>query len=187
MFADWVLEWINHKEPQLAKTTLEAYRSYANNRIIPYFKNAHIVLQKLTGIDIQRFYDQLLTDGLSPVSLRRYHAVVNGSLEYAYKLGIIPENPAKRVDLPHMTRSTVGTAYTWEEVQKMLDALHDSKIFPAVFLTLFYGLRREEVLGLTWSAINLDENTIRIQKTVTRVGTLSIANTTKNKSSNNVQ
>ena len=97
-----------------------------------------------------------------PSSVRRYHAVVSGSLEYAYKLGIIPENPAKRAELPAASHHNIGAAYTAEEAQQLLNALVGSKIFPAIFLTLYYGLRREEVLGLTWSAINFDAGTIKI-------------------------
>lgn len=184
LFADWVSEWLSHKSKQLTQTTMEGYRSYADSRIIPYFKKNRTALQKMTGIDIQRFYDYLAADGLSPASVRRYHAVVSGSLEYAYKLGMIPENPAKRAELPAASRSRIGTAYTVEEVQQLLNALDGSKIYPAIFLTLYYGLRREEVLGLTWSAINFDAGTIRICKTVTRVTKLSISDSTKNKSSN---
>lgn len=184
LFAAWVSEWLDHKATQLTQTTMEGYRSYAESRIIPYFKKTRTVLQKMTGIDVQRFYDYLAADGLSPASVRRYHAVVSGSLEYAYKLGMIPENPAKRAELPAASHSHIGTAYTVEEVQQLLNALGGSKIYPAVFLTLYYGLRREEVLGLTWSAINFNAGTIRICKTVTRVAKLSISDSTKNKSSN---
>ena len=184
LFADWVSEWLTHKANQLSQTTIEGYRSYADSRIIPYFKKSRTVLQKMTGIDVQRFYDHLASDGLSPASVRRYNAVVSGSLDYAYKLGIIPENPAKRAELPAASHRNIGSAYTAEEAQQLLNALVGSKIFPAIFLTLYYGLRREEVLGLTWSAINFDAGTIRICKTVTRVTNLSIADTTKNKSSN---
>lgn len=184
LFADWVSEWLDHKATQLTQITLQGYRSYAERRIIPYFQKNRTVLQKMSGIDVQRFYDHLASDGLSPASVRRYHAVVCGSLEYAFKLGMIPENPAKRAELPAAPHSRIGTAYTVEEVQQLLTALSGSKIYPAIFLTLYYGLRREEVLGLTWSAINLDAGTIRICKTVTRVTKLSISDTTKNKSSN---
>lgn len=184
LFADWVSEWLTHKTNQLSQTTIEGYRCYADRRIIPYFKKNRTVLQKMTGIDVQRFYDHLASDGLSPASVRRYNAVVSGSLDYAYKLGIIPENPAKRAELPAASHRNIGSAYTAEEAQQLLNALVGSKIFPAIFLTLYYGLRREEVLGLTWSAINFDAGTIRICKTVTRVTNLSIADTTKNKSSN---
>ena len=81
LFADWVSEWLAHKANQLSQTTIEGYRSYADRRIIPYFKKNRTVLQKMTGIDVQRFYDHLASDGLSPASVRRYNAVVSGSLD----------------------------------------------------------------------------------------------------------
>jgi len=35
-----------------------------------------------------------------------------------------------------------------------------------IFLTIFYGLRRSEVLGLRWSAIDFEENTIVINHAI---------------------
>ena len=183
LYSDWVDDWVTRKSSQLAQTTADGYRTYANARIIPYFSQSKIPLQQLSGIDIQRFYDSLSESGLSPTSVRRYHAVVNGSLESAFKLGLIPENPTKRVELPHAVHKPTGTAYTQEECLNMLTALQGSKIYPAVFLAVTYGLRREEVLGLTWSAIDFRQKTICICKTVTRVTTLTVADTTKNKTS----
>jgi integrase len=47
----------------------------------------------------------------------------------------------------------------------------DSVIKPAILLAATYGLRRSEVLGLTWKAVNFQEKTILINKTVVKVGT----------------
>ena len=33
-----------------------------------------------------------------------------------------------------------------------------------VFIAAYYGLRRSEIIGLRWSAIDFDENTITIQE-----------------------
>ena len=57
-----------------------------------------------------------------------------------------------------------------------------------VKLAAFYGLRREEVLGLRWKAIDFEENTITINHTVTQIEengkTVTVASdTTKTKSS----
>ena len=38
-----------------------------------------------------------------------------------------------------------------------------------ILLTIYYGLRRSELLGLKWDAINFDQETITIKHTVTRV------------------
>ncbi len=35
-----------------------------------------------------------------------------------------------------------------------------------VYVTLYYGLRRSEVLGLRWSAVDFDRNTLTLNHTV---------------------
>ena len=53
-----------------------------------------------------------------------------------------------------------------------------------ILLTVFYGLRRSEVLGLKWDAIDFENDTITIRHTVTYNGKgLHKSDTTKNDSS----
>lgn len=51
----------------------------------------------------------------------------------------------------------------------MLDAIKDSPLYPVVFLTLMLGLRREEIAGLKWDAIDLRRKRVYISHTRTRV------------------
>lgn len=59
----------------------------------------------------------------------------------------------------------------------------DAPIEAAVTITSFLGLRRSEVLGLKWSAININTKTLIIQTTVVRTKKIIEKDTTKNKSS----
>ena len=54
---------------------------------------------------------------------------------------------------------------TAEDAQKMLDAFRDEEIGPIVFVTLYYGLRKSEALGLRWQAVDFENNTILINHT----------------------
>jgi len=49
---------------------------------------------------------------------------------------------------------------------------------------MMYGLRRSEIAGLKWNAIDFENNTITIQHTVTKFKTEVAKDRTKNKSSN---
>jgi len=55
---------------------------------------------------------------------------------------------------------------------------------PAIILSLYYGLRRSETLGLRWVDINFDNNTIVIRNTVVRVLTTIEHEKTKSRASN---
>ena len=55
---------------------------------------------------------------------------------------------------------------TAEEAQKMLDAFQNEEVGPIVFVTLYYGLRKSEALGLRWQAVDFKNDTITINHTV---------------------
>lgn len=79
---------------------------------------------------------------------------------------LIPSNPADKVDRPRKNAFT-ASFYSKEEFARLFSAVEGSLIEMPVKLSAFYGLRRSEVLGLKWNAIDFDRNTISIRHTVT--------------------
>ena len=103
-------------------------------------------------------------------------------MQYAYKEEIIASNPAARADLPKVEKP-VHTVYTLELLNKLLDAAKDEVIFPAVFIAVHFGLRRSEIAGLEWNAIDLEAQTLTVCKTVSKFSKEVISNRTKTKNS----
>ncbi|MDR1769529.1 MAG: site-specific integrase, partial [Hungatella sp.] len=56
--------------------------------------------------------------------------------------------------------------YSAEEMMALFDAISDDPLEICVKLAAYYGLRRSEVLGLKWDAINLEQKTISIKHKV---------------------
>jgi integrase len=54
-----------------------------------------------------------------------------------------------------------------DEMQKMFEALRGTKLELPVLVAAFYGLRRGEVVGLKWDAIDFEQGTISVKRTVT--------------------
>lgn len=50
---------------------------------------------------------------------------------------------------------------------------------PLIYSTLYYGLRRSEVLGLKWDAIDFENNTLEIKHTVVKHTTIVAKDKTK--------
>ena len=74
--------------------------------------------------------------------------------------------------------------YDTSQIKALLDCAVGTDIEPIVILSVCYGLRRSEVLGLKWSAIDFVENKIQIDYTITRINTQCEKPRTKNLSSN---
>lgn len=188
-FDEWILEWLQQKKTEVDSITYSGYESYAKNHIIPYYKYKKIQLQKLTPHDIQTYYNdksKLSTDkegaGLSGKSLRNHHVVIRGALESAVRENIIPFNPADRVKLPKKEKF-VGCAYTLQETQSLLEIVRGTTIEDIVTVTVHYGLRKSEALGLKWSAIDFEKGTLEIKSTVVRFSKVVEKDRTKNQSS----
>jgi len=87
-----------------------------------------------------------------------------------------------KVDLPSIEKYQ-ASFLTVEQGKALLNAAKDTDMETAVLLGMVCGLRRSEIAGLKWDAIDFDNNTLTVRHTVTR--TLETAkDRTKNKSSN---
>jgi integrase len=95
----------------------------------------------------------------------RYHANIYKALSDAMKDGLIADNPAKKVHKPK-AKQYIAEYYTKDELKALFKAVKGTKIEFAVLMAGFYGLRREEIVGLKWSAIHFEEKTITIKHTV---------------------
>ena len=74
---------------------------------------------------------------------------------------------------------------TEEEISDLIHFL--SRRYPRLvgiaFMGSYYGLRRSEILGLKWSAVDFKKKTISINHTVVRVKTVTTSDSTKTYSS----
>jgi len=76
-------------------------------------------------------------------------------------------NVADLVDRPKRVRYQ-GSAYSIEELKALFNAAQGSPIEAPILLAAFYGLRRSEVLGLIWDAIDFEKKIITIRHKVVR-------------------
>lgn len=186
LFADYLVQWLEIAKSTVKLTTYASYKELSNSRIFPYFRNLGVTLGDLKAVHIQAFYQEQL-ERVKPNTVIHYHAVIHRALKYAVKTDLIDVNPADKVDRPKKNEFT-GNFYSKDEMNALFDAVRGSKIEVAVMLTAFYGLRRSEVVGLKWAAVDFEQNTIEICHTVTTVRldgkeVLVESNGTKTKSS----
>lgn len=165
LFADYMEQWLEIIKPSIEVVTFASYSTMVKSTIAPYFRKKKITLSDLKPKDIQDFY----TDQLKRVkanSVIHYHANIHKALKYAVKMGLISTNPADQVDRPRKEKF-VGSFYDSDEVQKLFEVAKGTKLELAVLFGAFYGLRRSEIVGLKWDAIDFKDNTIVIRHTVT--------------------
>lgn len=58
--------------------------------------------------------------------------------------------------------------YSASQLNDLFNAIKNEPLYPLIYFTAIYGLRRSEVLGLKWDSVNFENNTITIKHTVVR-------------------
>lgn len=188
---DYFEEWLAVQKPCLARSTFEAYTVYFRKHIEPYFSPLDV--EDVKPMDVQKYVLGKLqggrmdgkNGGLSPVSVKKHLSVLRQSLDDAVIFGYLPQNPCAAVRLPKRKSglSTRSVLLTVGEAQTVIDAFVGHPLRLAVVLSLYYGLRRSEVLGLKWSAVDFGRNTITINHTIVKNLTIEAKDTTKTETS----
>ena len=165
LFTDYMEQWLARAKTQIRATTYSGYKDNIYKVIIPYFEPFNLKLSEVTPKHIQDFYTEQLKY-VKGTTVKKYHANIHKAIKDARRLQLIEINPMDCVD-PPKTVPYHGQAYTVEEAQKILTLVSDTIYEIPITTMLFYGLRREEAIGLKWSNIDFDNDSILIGHTVT--------------------
>ena len=151
----------------LKHSTLTRYKELTT-RIYPVI--GHLKIRDIRPDHLNRFYSDLGKDGankrggkLSNKTILEHHRLIHTVLEQAVKEGLIPFNPADRVELPKAERKEVNY-FQAEEVKAIAEALQTEPIKwqTLTHLLLITGARRGEILGLKWNCIDFENNQLHI-------------------------
>ena len=164
-FSSYLVQWMEIARSTLKPNTAAGYSSMIQNPIAPYFQQRGITLGGLQAVDIQMFYTSQLKR-VSANTVIHYHAIIHRALKYAVKTDLIDVNPADKVERPRKDRFT-ASFYDGNEVNRLFQVARGTPLELPVMLAAFYGLRRSEVVGLKWDAIDFENKTIAIRHTVT--------------------
>lgn len=186
LFLDFMRSWLNEViRYKVRPNTFREYERIFDHSISVHAAFAGIKLQELTPAMVQGYYNTVLAAGVSPNTVRKYHANIHKCLAYALRLDLIAKNPTEKTELPPKGKYQGATALTKEEVGQLLRAFTGDALETVVRLAANYGLRRSEVCGLRWKDIDFEANTIHVCHTAAVVSGKVVYNEmTKNVSSN---
>ena len=177
----WIKLWYEvYAEPRLREKTKDYYLNYIDNHIVPELGNTP--LEKLTTIQIQKFYNDLqksgriqrythikLKDkGLSTRVVRGIHTLLNNCLEQAVAERLILANPAQGCKLPQLEKREMKIL-PQEKIGMYLAEAEKRGLLAAFYLELTTGLRRGELLALQWTDLDIENRTLAVTKQVNRI------------------
>ena len=136
-------------------------------------------LQRLTGADLDAFYDRLSQRGLSATSIRRYHAVCSAALNQGIKWGLLEHSPAAQASPPTIERNEPD-APTPEEIKLLIERAEekDPKLAALLFVAATTGCRRGELCGLRWSDVDFQKSVLLVRRSISDLpGRLEVRST----------
>jgi integrase len=176
-FAEYCQTWLaEYADVSCGQKTAERYREML----------AHVCravgsqpLSKLTTLQLQRVYNQLLKDGKkiriqggqtasAPYSIKtvhNIHGVVHVALETAIDWGLISVNPASRCKLPPIPKRE-PPALDFPDSSRLLESCAEHWLSDFVIVETASGPRRGEPLALTWRDVGIDYSSITISKSL---------------------
>ena len=171
---EWLRTWYDlYTKPNIRTTTQVYYSNFIEHHLIP--RIGEIPLDKLTGLRLQKLYQELRTDGkvrqnknnpgLSPKTIRGIHMMLHSALEQAVKEELIRKNPTNDCNPPKAEKKEMKVIKP-EQIGTYLQAAANRNVLPMFYLELTSGLRRGELLALLWTDLDPDKHTISVSKSV---------------------
>jgi integrase len=153
----------------LAGKTAERYKQLIEQQIIPHL--GALALQKLRPAHIADWHAKLLASGgkgerpLSARTVGHAHRVLHRALERALGIELIARNVAHAIRPPAVEDTEVA-ALKADQIAAVLTTLKGHWLEPIAVLALASGVRRGEILALTWGKIDLVKGTMRIERSL---------------------
>jgi integrase len=153
--------WVeNHGKANLRPSTFAGYKSHIKNHIVPYVGS--VPLKQLTPAMLDNMFQKLFEKGLSQSTVRYAQRILSVSLEAARKYRYIETNPARDIITKFGKQGKTPDPYTVEQMQQLMGNCIGTEWEMILVLSGMYGLRRNEVLGLRWNNVDLQNETFSI-------------------------
>ena len=172
---EWLDSWMkDYKFRALEPITYTQY-----TRIIETIIKPAIGQKKLASIktpDIQKFINSLQRDGIrqdsgtggySTAYIQKIRNMLHDAFDQAATNGMIIRNPVNGVEMPKQTKPQIRVL-SHDEQERFIKALDGFELRPMFMLALCTGMRRGELLGLTWDCVDFRNKTITVRQSATR-------------------
>jgi len=164
---EFLERWLHeYAETNTSPRTVMGYQEKVRNHLMPHL--GAIPLAKLTPQHIQSRYSEMLDNGLSPRTVLHVHRILREALKHAVKWGLLIRNVCDAVDPPKPQRKEMAVL-DGVDIQRFLDVAASARYGSVFFLALYTGMRRSELLGLRWTAVDLSAKTISVKETLQRI------------------
>jgi integrase len=166
----WVESWLTllrrgdrSRRGLVSGQTLERYETLLRVRVLPVLGDRP--LQRLTATEIDTLYIWL-GERLAPGTVRITHAILGSCLDAAVRKGLILHNPTDRAEAPRAGDGEAGRVLDQEELATLLAGFRGKALYPIVVMAARTGMRRNEILALRWSDVDLANKSLSVTRSL---------------------
>lgn len=196
-FGDFAAQWLESKRlAGLARNTLKDYGAIVARATETF---GDVKLCDVKAKTVEDYYNLLRKEGTGETRLNKIHTCFNQIFKLAVRYDLIMRNPIERVDAPKRTapkRRSLSVAESarlkdaiegdiaaetekslgYNPGKRAMSLFRVSRLW-AVRLALATGMRRGELLGLTWEDIDLSRALVNVHHSLNRFGELKAPKT----------
>ena len=197
LFTDFLDKWLKGIKEIIKPSTWESYDKTVSGKLKPYFESKRYKFKDMKPEVFTKYFVFLSQHGksnskggLGYKTVKNIRGVLSSAYEYAVENNYVKENPVSRSRMPSFPHSIKKDVpeYNAQQVRKLLlyAKEHESHIYIFLLLALYTGLRKGELLALTWEDIDYDKKLLNVNKSRTgsRKNVTMQITTPKTKSSN---
>lgn len=197
-FDEFVAKWDdNFAQQNLSPSVYQNYKSlirlYFSDTI------GFLKISKITPLHLQNIYNDMYADGKAIGTIQKVHRIASSLFSHALKWGLVERNICQHVDLPRSNTKKEIHCFSIDQANLFLDILekpleskyspHQRTIGTTVYdvneytesrpislqfqilfeIALFGGLRRGEIVSLTWNDIDFNNNSITVSKSTAKI------------------
>lgn len=163
---EWCEAWLETIRRDVSPQTLSSY-TYLLKKHIVAAPIGQVLLVDLMPAQFRLYWQQLLDEGFSPRTVIYVHTITSEALKQAAMDGAIMYNPLVNVRRPKQVRKP-AKAFTETQVKSLLASIEDPLFARIVRFALATGMRRGEILGLSWKDVDFERKTVSVNQSVIR-------------------
>jgi integrase len=186
--------WLEHVvKPERRVSTYKGYETMVRVHIKPVLGKKK--LDELGPADVRRLLAELRekeTSGhgggrrhLSPRMIQFAHAVLRNALSNAVREELVSRNAAKLVKISN-PEYEVGAGLDPIAARALLAKIADDRLFALYLCAIVLGMRRGELLGLAWDAVDLDGGRLAVRQSPSWVDGSAVIQPPKTRASRRV-
>lgn len=186
--------WLEHVvKPERRVTTYKGYETMVRVHITPVLGRTK--LDELGPTEVRRLLAALREKqtsghgggprGLSPRMVQFAHAVLRNALSNAVREELVSRNAAKLVRISTPTYD-VGTGLDPIAARAFLATITEDRLYALYLCAIVLGMRRGELLGLTWAAVDLDDERLVVRQALSWVAGHAVVQPPKTRASRRV-